>query len=78
MAKLGTRDRGTFTSADWCAVAVGSVALIAGIALVTVSGTSELTDIGAGLVGLAGIAFVSLAFLLVGEQEERDYRKGSR
>jgi hypothetical protein len=30
---------------------------------------------GACLLGLAGIAFVALAFLLVGEGEERDYRQ---
>ena len=31
--------------------------------------------VGGCLLGLAGIAFVSFAFLLVGESEDRDYRK---
>lgn len=33
--------------------------------------------IGAVLLGLAAVAFVALGFLLIGESEDRDRRKGT-
>jgi hypothetical protein len=34
--------------------------------------------VGAGLVGRAGVVFVALVFLLVGESEDRDYGRRAR
>lgn len=57
------------------AVVVGIVALIAGVVtLVTLSGTAQIVSASV-LLGLAGIAFVSLVFLLVGQGEEDDRRR---
>ncbi|MCW2970634.1 MAG: hypothetical protein JWO23_1761 [Solirubrobacterales bacterium] len=53
-------------------VALALVSLVAGIALLlAVDGVGAMVT-GIVLVGLAGIAFVSLAFLLVGQGEDRD------
>jgi hypothetical protein len=49
--------------------------LLAGIVLVAAVPGFAAAVAGAFLLGLAGIAFVALAFLLVGEGEERDYDK---
>lgn len=57
------------------AIAVGVVSLVAGIVtLVTLSGTGQVVA-SSVLLGLAGIAFVSLVFLLVGQGEEDDRRE---
>jgi hypothetical protein len=57
------------------AVAVGVLALIAGVvALVTLSGVAQIISASV-LLGLAGIAFVSLAFLVIGQSEEDDRRR---
>jgi hypothetical protein len=56
------------------AVAIGVTSLIAGIALLAIGGSFAVVLAGAILLGLAGIAFVSLAFLLVGQSEDRDRR----
>lgn len=56
----------------------GALCLLAGVALlVFVSGFGAIVA-GAFLLGLAGIAFVSLVFLAVGESEDRDYGKRVR
>lgn len=55
-----------------------AVAVIAGIAVLAfASGTAAIVA-GATLLGLAAIGLVSLAFLLVGESEERDRRRYPR
>jgi ammonia channel protein AmtB len=61
------------TRADLLAAAVGVVALSAGLVLVLAAGGTVAT-LGAVLLGLAGTAFVALAFLIVGESEDRDRR----
>jgi hypothetical protein len=62
---LSRVDRGT--------IAGGLVCLVAGVLLlVLVSGFAAMIA-GICLLGLAGVAFVSLLFLLVGEGEDRDY-----
>jgi hypothetical protein len=64
-----------FTTADQIAVGFGCGALVAGIlVLVLVHGTVPAV-IGICLLGLCGIAFVALVFLLAGESEDRHYRK---
>jgi hypothetical protein len=52
--------------------------LLAGVVLVAAVPGFAATVAGAFLLGLSGIAFVALAFLLVGEGEERDYQKERR
>ena len=57
------------------AIAIGIVSLIAGIVtLATLSGTAQVVAASA-LLGLSGIAFISLVFLLVGQSEEDDRRE---
>jgi hypothetical protein len=46
--------------------------LVAGIVLVVVGGATGVIAVGWGLFGIAGVLLVSLAFLLVGESEDRD------
>jgi hypothetical protein len=65
------------TGADLFAGTVGALALVAGLVLLLAVGETVGSIVGAGLLGLAGIAFVALAFLLVGESEDRDRRKGA-
>jgi hypothetical protein len=66
------------TGADRITLAAGVVCLLAGIVLIAAVPGFGAAVAGACLLGLAGIAFVALAFLLVGEGEERDYRNGAR
>jgi MFS family permease len=70
--------RAPLTGADRLTLVVGVVCLLAGIVLIAAVPGFAAAVAGACLLGLAGIAFVALAFLLVGEGEERDYRKGMR
>jgi hypothetical protein len=57
------------------AVAIGVVALIAGVvSLVTLSGTAEIVA-SSVLFGLSALAFVSLVFLIIGQSEEDDRRQ---
>jgi hypothetical protein len=65
------------TRADLFTGAVGGVALLAGLVVLLAVGETAGSIVGAGLLGLAGIAFVALAFLLVGESEDRDRGKGA-
>jgi hypothetical protein len=67
----------SMTSADRLAIAAGSLSLLAGVALLVIDAGFVVSLVGAGLVGLAAIAFVALAFLLAGESEDRD-REGGR
>jgi hypothetical protein len=72
------RAGGRLTTADLVALGGGSACVVAGIVLVAFVSGFAATLIGACLLGVAGIAFVSLAFLLVGESEDRDYDGRSR
>jgi hypothetical protein len=65
------------TKADIFAACVGFLALAAGVVLLVVGEGTLTSTVGASLLGLAGIAFVALVFLLVGESEDRDRRKGA-
>jgi hypothetical protein len=57
---------------DRAAIAIGLVSLVAGLALLLGASGFVAQIVGACLIGLAGIAFVALAFLLVGESEDRE------
>jgi hypothetical protein len=65
------------TSADWTAMGVGCAALVAGILVLALAHGTVPSVVGIFLLGLCGIAFVALVFLLVGESEDRHYRKGA-
>jgi type IV secretory pathway VirB3-like protein len=65
------------TSADRTALGIGCAALVAGIPVLTLAHGIVLMAIGIFLLGLCAIAFVALAFLLVGESEDHHYRKGA-
>ena len=60
------------TTADLLAGGLGVITLLAGLVLIVTSDGSTAKTVGAVLLGLAGIAFVALAFLIVGESEDRD------
>jgi hypothetical protein len=51
---------------------VALLALLAGVALLIAGGGVAVTVAGILLIGLAGIALVSLVFLIVGQGEDRD------
>jgi hypothetical protein len=57
---------------------VGVVALVLGAILLIAAGGLGLWVAGVALLGLSGIAFVALVFLLVGESEERDRLRNPR
>jgi hypothetical protein len=73
MVRPRASGRSPLTGADRLVVAVGSLCLIAGVIVLAIGAGFAASIVGVGLLGLAGIAFVSLAFLLVGESEDRDY-----
>jgi hypothetical protein len=76
--RTGTSDHvRAVTKADIFAACVGVVALIAGVVLLVIGEGTLASTVGAALLGLAGIAFVALVFLLVGESEDRDRRNGA-
>jgi uncharacterized membrane-anchored protein len=52
-------------------LAIGLVALIAGIAMTAVDNGVVVVTIGLVLLGVGGVLLVSLAFLMVGESEDR-------
>jgi hypothetical protein len=62
----------TVTRADQAAGGLAVISLLAGIALLIVGSGAVAESVGIGLLGLSGIAFMALVFLLVGESEERD------
>ena len=73
------RDRGApFSGADRATIAIAVVSLVAGALVLALIKGYIAVIVGACLLGVAGIAFVALAFLLIGEGEERDYMKGPR
>jgi uncharacterized membrane protein len=53
-------------------VGVGSLSVLAGMLLLVIVGGVVASILGAALIGLSAIAFVSLIFLLVRESEEDD------
>lgn len=60
-------------------VAIGVVTLVAGIVVVAIGGGGTGATIAAAmLLGIAGIAFVSLIFLIVGQSEEDDRKRHPR
>jgi hypothetical protein len=60
-------------------VAIGVVTLIAGLVVIAIGGGGTGATIAAAmLLGIAGIAFVSLIFLLVGQSEEDDRERHPR
>jgi hypothetical protein len=60
------------------AVAVGALALIGGVAVLAAASGTAATIAAAMLLGIAGVAFVSLIFLIVGQSEESDRRRHPR
>jgi hypothetical protein len=64
-----------FTSADRLAVCIGCAALLAGVLVLVLAHGTIAFAIGTGLLGVCGVAFVALVFLLVGESEDRHYRR---
>jgi dipeptide/tripeptide permease len=52
-------------------IAIGAVTLIAGIAMTAVDRGVVVVTIGLVLLGIGGVLLVSLAFLIVGESEDR-------
>jgi amino acid transporter len=64
------------TSADRMAIAIGCVALVAGILVLSLAHGATASAIAIFLLGLCGVAFVALVFLLVGESEDR-HREGA-
>jgi drug/metabolite transporter (DMT)-like permease len=52
-------------------VTSGAVAAVAGVLLVAL-GSETASIVGAVLIGLSAVIFVALAFLVIGEGEERD------
>jgi hypothetical protein len=63
------------TKADLVVICGGLACLLAGILLLALAWSFAVTLVAICLLGLAGIAVVSLVFLLVGESEDRDYGK---
>jgi hypothetical protein len=61
------------TRADLVAIWGGFACLLGGIVLLALAWSFAATLVAIRLLGLAGIAIVSLLFLLVGESEDRDY-----
>ncbi|HEX3910048.1 MAG TPA: hypothetical protein VHW67_05025 [Solirubrobacteraceae bacterium] len=62
---------------DVATISGGAACLIAGVVLLVLASSFLSMIVGACLLGLAGIAFVSLVFLMVGESEDRGHRKGA-
>ncbi len=60
------------------AIVAGVVAIVAGIVVLVAASGTVATIAAAMLFGLAGIAFVSLIFLIVGQSEESDRRRHPR
>jgi Na+/melibiose symporter-like transporter len=69
------RMRKRLTFADRIAVSVGLLALAAGVVVLVLARGTLAWTIAVCLLGVAGVAFVALVFLLVGESEDRYYRR---
>ncbi len=67
------RSRRPLTGVDRLTLATGFACLVVGIAVLAIASGFAAVVVGVVLIGLAGIDFVALAFLLVGESEDRDY-----
>jgi hypothetical protein len=78
LAFLRVRAGKPFSGADRFALALGVLCLLAGVLLLALDSGFVVSVVGAGLVGLAGVVFVALVFLLVGESEDRDYGRRAR
>jgi hypothetical protein len=65
------------TKADIFTACLSVLALVAGTVLLVAGEGTLAATVGATLLGLAGIAFVALVFLLVGESEDRDRGNGT-
>ena len=65
------------TKADVFTGTFGAVSLLAGLVVLLAVGETVGSIVGACLLGLAGIAFVALAFLVIGEGEDRDRSNGA-
>jgi hypothetical protein len=63
------------TPSDRVAIVIGCVALVAGILVLSLAHGILASVVAMFLLGLCGVAFVALVFLLVGESEDRHYRK---
>jgi hypothetical protein len=72
------RSGAPLTRADRAAIWGGNASLLAGVVVLVLASGFAAMLVGICLLGLAGIAFVSLAFLLVGESEDRDRGKPVR
>jgi len=59
-------------------LALGLALLVGGMALALVVDSVLVAAIGWGLFGIGGVVLVSLAFLLVGESEDRDRLRNPR
>jgi hypothetical protein len=56
-------------------LAIGLVTLIAGIAMTATDNGVVIVTIGLLLLGIGGVSLVSLAFLMVGESEDRHRKR---
>jgi len=74
----GMRGRLTGPVENRVALATACGALVAGIVALAVLGGVAQVVAASALLGIAGIALVSLAFLLVGQSEEADRRRHPR
>ncbi len=66
------------SATGWITAAAGSLSAIAGTVVLAVGGGTVAQILGTALLGLAGIAFTGLAFLMVGESEDRDRMRRPR
>ena len=55
--------------------AAAAALFVTGVVLLVVTDAVAVNAVGWALIGIAGVLFVSLAFLLVGESEDRDRAK---
>jgi dipeptide/tripeptide permease len=75
----GGRPREPMPPENRVAIAIGIVTLVAGIVVLAAAGGGTGATVAAAmLLGIAGIAFVSLVFLIVGQSEESDRRRRPR
>lgn len=65
------------TSADRLVISLGGAALIGGVLVISLAHDTVGSIVGASLLGLSGITFVALMFLMVGESEDRHYQRES-
>jgi hypothetical protein len=71
--------RGPAPRENHFAIAAGAVALLAGVVVLAAGGGGTGASIAAAMLfGIAGVAFVSLIFLIVGQSEEADRRRHPR